>query len=225
MNNDVFHADFAAQNRPQIAKVVKREVTPWRGIERNGFGPDGKAMDGNLTQAGVPAVEACMVEIEELDAYGTVLYSTPAIAHRFFDEKKKKQDADLAVQPVAADLFLDQISDNQVVRFGLKSRFKSTIEDYERYCMREGKDLPVQFLADRMYPDLLNTLRALGVKTVQAFAALDGERKEAVKEQLRSDKRDVILVRFDDFQKRAQQKLDELGGRPDAPKGRARAAA
>jgi hypothetical protein len=195
--DDVSGLNFNHANRVRPAKVVSRTVTAWR-----------PADDSNKNQQGLVYVECRMAEVEELDAYDGVLRMYPVIEHRFYDDKKKKTDPDIATTPIAPELMLDQ-HDNQgrLVRSGLKTRFASVLAEYETYLLREGRDLPLNMLGDVMYADLILMLRTFGITTAQAFVAMDDEALKAVGAALVKDGNGALAPRVKDFQRRTEDRL------------------
>lgn len=199
--DDVSSLNFNHANKVRPAKVLTRNLTAWRAAD-----------DSNKNPMGQVYVEVRISEIDELDAYDTVIRTTPIIEHRFYDDKKKKIDPDIATTPIAPELMLDQ-HDNQgrLVRPGLATRFKSALNEYETVLQKTGRDLPLNMLGDMMYPDLILMLRTLGIVTAQAFVAMDEDGLEKVRAALTKDGNGALAPRVKDFQLRTAKRLRDGG--------------
>ena len=136
--------------------------------------------------------------------------------HQGWDTKQKKWQPDKAVSELRADRYMTEKKTEGDDVPGLKQRFGSAIAEYEQYLVKEGRELPIVLIADQVYPQAINALICLGVKTVQALASLTDAELNTLRVSLEKQKFVRMATLVAKFREKAQAKLAALGAKPAA---------
>ena len=164
-------------------------------------------------------MKCCVAEQDTLDEYGTVVDTKPIILHKFYDDKQKRWNNDIAVSEIRAQGYMAKKTLNGT-RPGLKDRFGTAISQYLILLAKQGRDIPIAFLADRVYPEVLNAFYANGVRTVQALATLDEEEQRKAETWFDRANLRGMSDRIGEFVSKAQAMLLDLGA-TERPKRKA----
>lgn len=170
------------------------------------------------------SVRCQIVEIEIHDDYGEVVSCVPAVRHQAFNAKQKKWHTDVSVSELRAGHFMTEKKSIGANIIGLKQRFGTAIAEYERWLVKEGRDLPIVLLADQVYPQAINMLRARGVLTVNALAGQTDAELAVLRQALLAQKYERLSGLVEKFRDKARGRLAALGVKPAAPDGEGKAA-
>ena len=132
------------------------------------------------------------------------------IKHQYYDTKLKVWSRDIASSLVTPHSYND-VRTQDAVQVGLKSRFGTAIDRYLRLVAKEDRPIPIAFLSDRVYPDVITTLVANSVRTVNELAAMDDETVLEVKDALRDANYANWANLAPQFRQRAREFLEDLG--------------
>jgi hypothetical protein len=183
-----------------FAKVRIDEMTPWMPSD------DAKPVPKSNNMS----VICCIAEAVNLDDYDMEQNRQPIVMHRFYNEKMKRWDNDIATSALSASGYMVTRSQDRVTP-GLKDRFGTAIAAYEKRLVREGRPLPIALVADKIYPEVLNACECRGVFTVNAIASADKSTLAKVEQHLRNHGQTRHADNMKRFQQIAREKLDALG--------------
>lgn len=187
-------------------------------LDRTQWMPSDDAI--HLPKSKEMSVRCQIVEIEIYDDYGEVISAVPAVRHQAFNAKAKKWHTDLSVSELRADNYMTEKKSIGADIPGLKQRFGTAIAEYERWLVKEGRDLPIVLIADQVYPQAINALVWRGVKTVNALAALTDAELAVLRQALLAQKYERLSGLVEKFRDKARARLAALGvGVKPAPEG------
>jgi hypothetical protein len=193
-------SDIDAPHPSSFAKVEVREMTDW--IPTNDAKP--------VPKSDAVSTMCCMAEEIVYDGYGGEVSVKPIVKHKFYDEKQKRWDRDIATSELNADRFMTVRTPTAVIP-GLKDRFGKAIADYEKRLARDGRSLPIVLLADNVYPAAIAACESLQISTVNALASADKPLLSKLEGHLRKSGHQRMADQVKRFQEVAQARLESLG--------------
>ena len=189
---------------PLDAKVDVVEKTPWIDAD------DAIIVKGPAGQ--FKSVRCRVTESNILDKFDFPVGSPieVCIKHQYYDTKLKVWSRDIASSLVTPHSYND-VQTQDALQVGLKGRFGTAIDRYLRIVAKEDRPIPIAFLSDRVYPDVVTTLIANSVRTVNDLASMDDDTVLEVKDALRDANYANWANLAPQFRQRAREFLEDLG--------------
>ncbi len=193
-------SDIDAPHPATYAKVEVRELTPWIPTDDATRVPKSNEM----------STRCCMAEEVIYDSYDGELSVKPIVKHQFYDAKKKKWDKDVATTELNAERYMQTRTQTAVIP-GIKDRFGSSIDAYEKRLVREGRPLPIVLLSDKVYPATINACEAIQISSINALASADKPTLGKLEGYLRKNGQGRMADQVKRFQELACARLDSRG--------------
>ena len=182
------------------AKVEIREMTDWM------YSDDAQPVPKSTEKS----VKCCVAEEIIYDDYDMVKSCMPFVRHRYYDEKQKKWSSDIASSVLKAGNYLNNRTQDRVTP-GLKDRFGTAIAAYQNRLVRDGRDLPLVLLSDKVYPQVIDACECKEITSINALAGATKATINKVKQYLRQIGQTRMAENIEHFQEIAKSRLDELG--------------
>lgn len=193
-------SDIDAPHPATFAKVEVRELTPWIPTDDATPVPKSKEM----------STLCCMAEEIVYDVYDGEVSVKPIVKHKFYNSKEKKWDRDIATTELSAERYLTIRTQTATIP-GIKDRFGTAINAYERRLANEGRSLPIVLLADKVYPSVINACECVQINSVNALANANKATIDKLEGYLRKVGQSRMADNVKTFIERARERLASLG--------------
>ncbi len=193
-------SDIDAPHPATYAKVEVREMTAW--VPTNDAKPVPKSSE--------MSTKCCVAEEIIYDSYDGELSLKPIVKHKFYDAKQKRWDKDVATTELSADRYMTVRTQTATI-VGIKDRFGTAIDAYEKRLAKDGRPLPIVLLADKVYPAAVNACESIGIASIEALATADKQTVAKLEEYLKKSGQARIAAQVKRFQELACARLEALG--------------
>jgi hypothetical protein len=202
-------SDIDAPHPATYANVEVREMTSWVPTDDAKPVPKSKEM----------STICCVAEEIIYDSYEGQLSLKPIVKHKFYADKLKRWDKDVATTELTADRYMTVRTQTATI-VGIKDRFGTAIDVYEKRLVKDGRPLPIVLLADKVYPAAINACESMGIASIEALATADKPLISKLEAYLTRTGQSRIASQVRRFQELAQTRLDNLGVVYEKPEGK-----
>ena len=197
---------------PHPMTLGKVEETPWSAWCDSA---DPRDIDGGLNR-----VTGRIIETAYIDDFGEVIGKPVYILQHKFDHPLRKSSDISATLLTPRNMHGEKDLNGAYTTLPLRKRFPSAFDQFEKRLRGAERPFPIALL-DSVPPEVCEAIIALGIETVNDFAAADDAWLDRLKQRLEIDKHAARARNVLEYRKRAQE---FVGVSSDEPKTRKKAA-
>ena len=187
---------------------VPHQMTLGRGHETalSNWVPSADPRDRDEDMRNQDIIFGRIVKIHFEDEYGEPIGKPDLILQHKADHPKRKSK-DISASTIRPRTMAgEKDSEGNFSSLPLRKRFPQAFEEFERRLRREGSEFPIALL-DKVPPEIIETLIALGIDSVQAFAEAGDDVLDRLRKRLESDKYAARVPYVTSYQDRAKAYL------------------
>ena len=177
---------------------------------------DPRDIDGNIN-----CVKGRIIELGYIDEFGEPIGRSEYVLQHQYDHPTRRGTNSISATPLKPRTMHGERGENGTYStLPLRKRFPAAFDQFERKLRGAEKPFPLALL-DNVPPEVLETLLALGVDTVQGFAEADDTFLGRLKSRLEADKYVQRAQNVATYLERAREFVGYSSDEPKSPRKRA----